>query len=44
MSFFPSRPAAQQSIYAYADTVPQHRGLLKAGYNAVDVQDRVAQQ
>lgn len=31
-------------IYAYEDTNPQYRGLLKVGYTAVDVDKRVAQQ
>lgn len=44
MSFFPSRPAAHPTIYAYEDTHPQYRGLLKVGYTSVDVQHRVAQQ
>lgn len=44
MSFFPSRPAAHPTIYAYEDTHPQYRGLLKVGYTTVDVQHRVAQQ
>lgn len=42
--FFPSRPAAHPTIYAYEDTHPQYRGLLKVGYTSVDVQHRVAQQ
>ncbi len=43
-NFFPSRPAAHPTIYAYEDTHPQYRGLLKVGYTSVDVQHRVAQQ
>jgi len=31
-------------IYAYQDTNPQHAGLLKVGYTAIDVDKRVAQQ
>lgn len=31
-------------IYAYEDTNPQYRGLLKVGYTAIDVDKRVAQQ
>ncbi|MBC2715111.1 MAG: DEAD/DEAH box helicase family protein [Desulfobacteraceae bacterium] len=42
--FFPPRPESRPTIYAYADTNPQYRGLLKIGYTAVDVQTRVAQQ
>lgn len=42
--FFPPRPDSRPTIYAYEDTNPQYRGLLKVGYTAVDVQARVAQQ
>lgn len=42
--FFPPRPAARPTIYAYEDTNPQYRGLLKVGYTTVDVRTRVAQQ
>lgn len=42
--FFPSRPNAEPKIYAYADTNPQYKGLLKIGFTTVDVQARVAQQ
>ena len=42
--FFPQRPHAHPMIYAYEDTNPQYRGLLKVGYTAVDVDKRVAQQ
>jgi len=42
--FFPSRPALSPKIYAYEDTNPQYRGLLKVGYTNFDVQKRVAQQ
>ena len=31
-------------IYAYEDTNPQYKGLLKVGYTAIDVDKRVAQQ
>lgn len=31
-------------IYAYEDTNPQYRGMLKVGYTAIDVEKRVAQQ
>ncbi|MFA5688940.1 MAG: GIY-YIG nuclease family protein [Kiritimatiellales bacterium] len=41
---FPARPAANPMIYAYRDTNPQYAGLLKVGFTAVDVQQRVAQQ
>ncbi len=42
--FFPLRPNAQPMIYAYEDSNPEYRGLLKVGYTAVDVEQRVAQQ
>lgn len=42
--FFPPRPDSRPTIYAYEDTNPQYRGLLKVGYTAVDAQARVAQQ
>jgi hypothetical protein len=42
--FFPPRPSIRPAIYAYEDTNPQYRGLLKVGYTIVDVQARVAQQ
>lgn len=44
MTFFPQRPASHPMIYAYEDTNPQYKGLLKVGYTAVDVDKRVAQQ
>ncbi|MBQ8672622.1 MAG: GIY-YIG nuclease family protein [Bacteroides sp.] len=43
-NFFPLRPAVHPMIYAYEDTNPQYRGLLKVGYTSVDVQRRIAQQ
>ena len=42
--FFPPRPEANPTIYAYKDTNPQYEGLLKVGFTSVDVQKRVAQQ
>jgi hypothetical protein len=42
--FFPPRPAARPTVYAYEDTHPQYAGLLKVGYTTVDVKGRVAQQ
>lgn len=42
--FFPPRPAAQPTIYAYEDTHPQYVGLLKVGYTTIDVRQRVVQQ
>jgi len=43
-AFFPSRPEARPTVYAYKDTNPQYKGLLKVGYTTVDAQSRVAQQ
>ena len=43
-NFFPQRPEAHPMIYAYEDTNPQYKGLLKIGYTAIDVEKRVAQQ
>ena len=42
--FFPPRPEARPTIYAYVDTNPQYAGLLKIGYTAGDARKRVAQQ
>jgi len=42
--FFPARPALRPTIYAYRDTNPQYKGLLKIGYTTLDAQTRVAQQ
>lgn len=42
--FFPSRSNVKPMIYAYEDNNPQYRGLLKVGYTAIDVNQRVAQQ
>jgi len=42
--FFPPRPDSRPTIYAYEDTNPQYKGLLKVGYTTVDVKSRVAQQ
>ena len=42
--FFPPRPVARPTIYAYVDTHPQYAGLLKIGYTTRDVRRRVAQQ
>lgn len=42
--FFPQRPNARPMIYAYEDTNPQYKGLLKVGYTAIDVDKRVAEQ
>ena len=42
--FFPPRPVARPTIYAYNDTNPQYAGLLKVGYTTIDVRARLAQQ
>jgi len=42
--FFPLRPEASPMIYAYEDGNPDYRGLLKVGFTAIDVRQRVAQQ
>ena len=42
--FFPQRPDSKPTIYAYEDTNPQYRGLLKIGYTTMNAQTRVAQQ
>lgn len=42
--FFPPRPEATPTIYAYEDTNPQYKGLLKVGYTTRDAKARVAEQ
>ncbi len=42
--FFPLRPEARPMIYAYEDSNPDYKGLLKVGYTAIDVEQRVARQ
>ncbi len=42
--FFPQRSESHPMIYAYEDTNPQYRGMLKVGYTEKDVEKRVAQQ
>ena len=42
--YFPSRPDSNPQIYAYEDSNPLYKGLLKVGYTANDVEVRVAQQ
>jgi hypothetical protein len=42
--FFPPRPAAKPTIYAFASTHPDHAGLLKVGYTERDASDRIAEQ
>lgn len=42
--FFPQRPDSHPAIYAYEDTNPNHKGLLKVGYTTRDVEVRVREQ
>jgi len=42
--FFPPRPESTPTIYAYEDTNPQFKGLLKVGYTTKSAQERVAAQ
>jgi len=44
IKFFPQRPETNPVIYAYEDTNPQYKGLLKVGFSNSDAQRRVAQQ
>ena len=41
---FPLRPDAKPMIYAYEDSNPEYKGLLKIGYTTIGVEQRVAQQ
>jgi hypothetical protein len=43
-AFFPSRPTATPTIYAFASTHPDHAGLLKVGYTERPAVDRVSEQ
>lgn len=42
--FFPQRSESHPMIYAYSDSNPQYKGLLKVGYTEKEVEKRVAQQ
>jgi len=42
--FFPKRPQSHPMIYAYSDSNPQYKGLLKVGYPEKDVEKRVGWQ
>ncbi|MCC7087461.1 MAG: GIY-YIG nuclease family protein [Pirellulales bacterium] len=42
--FFPPRPLAAPTIYAYASTHPDHAGLLKVGYTEREAAERIAEQ
>ncbi len=39
--FFPPRPPARPTIYAYEDTNPQYDGLLKVGYTTRTAKERL---
>lgn len=42
--FFPLRPQATPTIYAFASTHPDHVGLLKVGYTERGAAERIAEQ
>nr|AMP42202.1 restriction endonuclease [uncultured bacterium IN-05] len=42
--FFPQKPTSKPYIYAYSDSNPSYKGMLKVGYTSVDVEERVADQ
>ncbi|MCL2153299.1 MAG: GIY-YIG nuclease family protein [Oscillospiraceae bacterium] len=42
--FFPLRSEARPMIYAYEESNPEYKGLLKVGYTTIGVEQRVAQQ
>ena len=42
--FFPSKNSSIPRIYAYQDTNPQYKGLLKVGYTTITAEKRIAQQ
>lgn len=44
MEFFPLRPDSHPMIYAYEDSNPEYKGLLKVGYTTRSIEQRVAQQ
>jgi hypothetical protein len=41
---FPQRSEAHPKLYAYEDSNPEYKGLLKVGFTSKDVEQRVAQQ
>lgn len=41
--FFPPRPESHPMIYAYSDSNPQYKGLLKVSYTEKEVERRVSQ-
>lgn len=42
--FFPQRPETNPIIYAYEDTNPQYKGLLKIGFTINSAKKRISQQ
>ncbi len=42
--YFPSRPSLKPTIYAYEDSNPEYKGLLKVGFTTQSVEERIAQQ
>ena len=42
--FFPARPLATPTIYAFASTHPDHTGLLKVGFTERGAAERIAEQ
>ena len=42
--FFPQRPDSHPMIYAYSESNPLYKGLLKVGYTKKDVEKRVGKQ
>ncbi|MCA9244396.1 MAG: GIY-YIG nuclease family protein, partial [Phycisphaerales bacterium] len=42
--FFPSRPTTTPTIYAFASTHQEHKGLLKVGYTERNAAARIAEQ
>lgn len=43
-NFFPPRPIATPTIYAFASTHPDHAGLIKVGYTERQAAERIAEQ
>jgi len=43
-NFFPRKTVSSPRIYAYCDSHPQYKGMLKIGYTTKSVQERVKEQ
>ena len=43
-NLFPRRSKSNPRIYAYCDSHPQYKGMLKIGYTTKSVQERVKEQ